>query len=108
MEEVLLRTSNLTKVFGKQKAVNQVNVTINKGSIYGFIGRNGAGKTTFLRMVSGLATQTEGEISLFGKTGKDLSSVRKRIGCLIEDKTDGIPSVFIFYIKSIDESGKRW
>ena len=84
MEEVLLRTNNLTKVFGKQKAVNQVNVTINKGSIYGFIGRNGAGKTTFLRMISGLAAQTEGEISLFGKTGKDLSSVRKRIGCLIE------------------------
>ena len=84
MGEVLLQTTNLTKVFGKQKAVNQVNVTINKGSIYGFIGRNGAGKTTFLRMVSGLAHQTEGEISLFGKTGKALSDVRNRIGCLIE------------------------
>ena len=84
MGEVLLQTTNLTKVFGKQKAVNQVNVTIYKGSIYGFIGRNGAGKTTFLRMVSGLAHQTEGEISLFGKTGKALSDVRNRIGCLIE------------------------
>lgn len=56
--------------------------TINKK--YGFIGRNGAGKTTCMRMIGGLAKPTSGEISMFGYAGKDLSKVRSRVGCLIE------------------------
>ena len=55
-----------------------------KGAIYGFIGRNGAGKTTCMRMIGGLAKPTSGEISMFGYAGKDLSKVRSRVGCLIE------------------------
>ncbi len=52
MSEILLETKGLTKQFGHHKAVDNVNVHIKKGSIYGFIGRNGAGKTTFLKMIS--------------------------------------------------------
>ena len=52
MSEYLLSTSGLTKQFGKHKAVNDVNLHVKKGAIYGFIGRNGAGKTTFLKMIS--------------------------------------------------------
>ncbi len=85
MSELLLETKGLTKQFGHYKAVDNVNLHIKKGSIYGFIGRNGAGKTTFLKMISGLSTQTSGEISLFGYTGKDLCNVRSRVGCLIEE-----------------------
>lgn len=84
MSEWLLKTEGLTKTFGKYHAVNHLDLHIPRGAIYGFIGRNGAGKTTCLKMISGLSTQTSGEIELFGYRGKDLSKVRGRIGSLIE------------------------
>lgn len=84
MSDYLLTTTGLTKQFGHYKAVNQVDLHIKKGAIYGFIGRNGAGKTTFLKMISGLSTPDAGDISLFGYHGKDLKKIRHRIGCLIE------------------------
>ena len=66
------------------KAVDHVNLHMKRGSIYGFIGRNGAGKTTFLKMISGLSSPTSGEIELFGYRGPELKNIRSRIGCLIE------------------------
>ena len=84
MSEILLSTRGLTKVYGRQKAVDDVSVQIPRGAIYGFIGRNGAGKTTFLKMICGLARPTDGEITMFGYTGKELCQVRSRIGSLIE------------------------
>ena len=80
----LLQTYGLTKQFGKHRAVDHVDVHVNRGAIYGFIGRNGAGKTTFLRMICGLAAPTEGEIEIFGCRGRELQDIRSRIGCLIE------------------------
>lgn len=85
MSDVLLRTTGLTKRYGRHKAVDQVSLHIKRGAIYGFIGRNGAGKTTFLKMISGLASPTAGEIEMFGRTGKDLRVLRSRVGCLIEE-----------------------
>ena len=84
LSEMLLETRNLTKQYGHHKAVDSVNMHIKKGAIYGFIGRNGAGKTTCLKMISGLSKPTCGEIEMFGYKGKDLQKVRSRIGCLIE------------------------
>ena len=84
MSELLLQTRNLTKQYGRHKAVDDVNMHIKKGAIYGFIGRNGAGKTTCLKMISGLSTPSYGEIEMFGYKGKDLQKVRSRVGCLIE------------------------
>lgn len=84
MSEYLLSTSGLTKQFGKHKAVNDVNLHVKKGAIYGFIGRNGAGKTTFLKMICGLSKPTYGEIELFGYKNEGLKNVRSRISCLIE------------------------
>ena len=55
-----------------------------QGAIYGLIGRNGAGKTTILRMIAGLASPTAGEIALFGETGKRALYMTSRIGTLIE------------------------
>ncbi len=81
----LLETDKLTKIYGKQKAVNEVNVHLEKGAIYGFIGRNGAGKTTFLKMICGMAKPTSGDITLFGKKNNDRASEMKKIGVLIED-----------------------
>lgn len=82
--EYILSTSGLTKQYGKQKAVNNVNIHIRQGDIYGLIGRNGAGKTTVLKMISGLAAPTEGEFTLFGKSGRDTAKVMNRVGTLIE------------------------
>lgn len=84
MSHYLLTTTGLTKQFGNHKAVNQVDMHIKKGAIYGFIGRNGAGKTTFLKMISGLSTSDAGDIELFGCRGRELKEIRHRIGCLIE------------------------
>lgn len=82
--EYLLTTNAITKQYGKQKAVDNVSIHIHQGAIYGLIGRNGAGKTTLLKMVSGLATPTDGNFSLFGKTGRETSEYMSRIGSLIE------------------------
>lgn len=84
MSRYLLSTNELIKQFGKHKAVNHVNLHVKKGAIYGFIGRNGAGKTTFLKMISGLSKPTSGEIELFGYKNEELKQVRSRVSCLIE------------------------
>lgn len=85
MAELLLGTDRLTKTFGKHKAVNEVSLHVERGSVYGFIGKNGAGKTTFMKMVCGLSAPTSGGITLFGKTGAEIRKQRHKIGCLIED-----------------------
>ena len=82
--EYLLSTDGLTKRFKRQTAVDHVSLHVKRGAIYGFIGRNGAGKTTFLKMISGLSTPTSGEISLFGYSGVERKKVLSRIGVLIE------------------------
>ena len=84
MGELILETKGLTKKFRKHKAVDNVDMHIEKGSIYGFIGRNGAGKTTFMKMISGLSNPTSGSITLLGKTGSEIGSVRSKVACLIE------------------------
>lgn len=81
--EYVLKTESLSKVYGNHRAVNQVSMHVEKGAIYGFIGKNGAGKTTFMRMVAGLAAPAEGSMELFGS--KDLEKQRIRIGGLIEN-----------------------
>lgn len=85
MGEWIVSTRSLTKQYGQQNAVDHVDVHIKKGDIYGFIGRNGAGKTTFLKMICGLAKPTSGDMEVFDCKGDELSKVRARIGCLIEN-----------------------
>lgn len=80
--ETVLRTVGLTKSFGRASAVDHVSMTVNKGDIYGFIGKNGAGKTTFMRVVLGLSAPTEGTVELFG--GLSPEEAGKKIGALIE------------------------
>ena len=80
--ETVLRTVGLTKRFGRASAVDHVSMTVNKGDIYGFIGKNGAGKTTFMRVVLGLSAPTEGTVELFGGLGPEEAG--KKIGALIE------------------------
>lgn len=78
-----IETIALTKMYGDKAAVKHLNMTVREGEIYGFIGRNGAGKSTTLKMLCGITSPTEGEIRLFGKPVSD-SAVRRRLGVLIE------------------------
>ena len=82
--EYILETQNLTKVYGQKEAARDVNLHIREGQIYGLIGRNGAGKTTILRMISGLSQPTRGTYSLFGQTGMAKQKLLKNVGVLIE------------------------
>ena len=80
----IITTTDLTKFYGKQRACEKINIHVKKGEIYGLIGRNGAGKTTILRIISGLSYATGGEYSINGKRGKELAAEKRQIGTLIE------------------------
>lgn len=82
-EKMAIETLSLTKTYKGRAAVNHLNMKVKEGAIYGFIGRNGAGKSTTLKMLCGLAKPTEGEVRLFGKPAGDPYAAR-RVGCLIE------------------------
>lgn len=85
MGDAVLVARNLTKIYLRVPAVDHVSMTVNRGDIYGFIGANGAGKTTFMRMICGLVKPAGGEIELFGVKGtKALQEARKKMGALIE------------------------
>ena len=84
--ETVLRTEHLTKTFGNKAAVNDVSMTIEKGDIYGFIGKNGAGKTTLMRLVLNLIFPTSGTIELFGESKLTKANL-SRTGSLIEAPT---------------------
>lgn len=83
--EMILQTKNLTKKYGTQFAVQNLNLNVERGKIYGLLGRNGAGKTTTLRMITGLLEPTNGEVILFGEKMKTpTKQIFRRIGALIE------------------------
>ena len=85
MKELILKTYNLTKKYGNQIVVDNVNMTIKKGDIYGFIGQNGAGKTTLIRLITGLIHKSGGEIELLGANEEnELNKARTMVGSLIE------------------------
>jgi ABC-2 type transport system ATP-binding protein len=86
MPETILKATNVTKIYGKDKVLDKVSIKINRGMIYGLIGENGAGKSTFMRTVMGLITIDEGDIELFGETGtKGLQRARRKMGQSIEN-----------------------
>ena len=74
---------NLSKNFGEKQAVSSLNMTVPIGSIYGFIGENGSGKTTTEKMICGLLHPVSGSIKLFGKDYKDID-IHSKMSCLIE------------------------
>lgn len=84
MYEKVLETNNLTKEFGKFKAVDSINLTIKNNSIYGLVGENGAGKSTLMRMLAGLSNKTTGSIKLFGNEVQRSSKEFRKVGNLIE------------------------
>lgn len=83
--EYILETNKLTKKYGSKAAVKDVDMHIPAGRIYGLIGRNGAGKTTIMRMISGLSVPTSGDYSLFGESGASRGKQLSKVGVLIEE-----------------------
>lgn len=84
--EYILETFNLEKRYKSFKAINKLNMHIQKGDIYGLIGKNGAGKTTLIRIICGLQKPTSGTYSIYGilNTNNKIIDARKRIGAIIE------------------------
>lgn len=81
----IINAVNINKEYGSTKALQNVSLKISSGEIYGLVGNNGAGKTTFLKMLTGQCYPSSGEISIFSKTGENgLNQARKRIGSTIE------------------------
>ena len=85
MTELAIKTSQLTKRFGDQAAVDGVNLSVPKGSVFGFLGPNGSGKTTTIRMLLGLAEASDGKIELLGQeVPKRIENVLPKVGALVE------------------------
>lgn len=81
MNTTIFEAEGLTKQYGSENALQNINMKIKQGDIYGFVGENGAGKTTLMKIISGLVYPTKGTIQLMGKSNeKDLARVRKKWG----------------------------
>ncbi len=81
MEDYVIQTENLNKTFGNFIAVNNISFNVGKGEIFGFLGANGAGKTTAIKMLCGLLTPTSGKATVAGyDVFKQSESIKKTIG----------------------------
>lgn len=85
MSNIIVKFSHVNKKYKNDQALKNCSFELKKGKIYGLIGKNGAGKTTIMRIIAGLSIPTSGEITLFGENQKGRLS--RRIGSLIESPT---------------------
>lgn len=84
MSEAVLELKDVKKYYGKHKVLQGVNMTVNKGDIYGLVGKNGAGKTTLFKVVLGLSALNGGKVSIFGaKNERGNNKNRNRIGFFV-------------------------
>lgn len=91
MGNYVCELNNIYKTYQNKTILNDINIQLEKGRIYGFIGKNGAGKTTTMRIIAGLAHADSGQISIFGANKrKALEIARRNIGSIIEK-----PSLFL-------------
>ena len=88
----VLSLNGLSKKYKKQMAVNKVDMHIQRGDIYGFVGENGSGKTTVIRLITGLIFPYSGSFSLFGvnNRAKEIRAARSRVGAIVES-----PSIYM-------------
>jgi ABC-2 type transport system ATP-binding protein len=83
--ELAIATQGLTKRFGHQVAVNQIDLAVPRGTVFGFLGPNGSGKTTTIRVLLGLAGASDGAMEVLGReVPRHLNEVLPRVGALIE------------------------
>lgn len=89
--DFVLKTFGLCKKYKKQLVVNNADITISRGDIYGFVGENGSGKTTIIRLITGLIFSDAGRFELFGidSTSKEIIQARSKVGAVVES-----PSIY--------------
>ena len=81
----IIQTFGITKVYGNKKVLDNVSITVNRGDIYGFVGRNGAGKTTLIRILCNLVFPSEGSYALDGISEPiALRKVQKKVASMVE------------------------
>ena len=90
--EYVLTANALCRQYKHFKALNNFSIHVPKGAIYGFVGKNGAGKTTFIRLVCGLQYATSGDFTLYGISSgsKGIETARRRVGAIVES-----PSIYM-------------
>lgn len=90
--EYVLKASRLTKKYKNSKALDGLTMYVEKGAIYGFVGKNGAGKTTLIRIICGLQRPEGGEYEVYGikNSDKEIIQARRRMGAVIET-----PSIYL-------------
>ncbi len=95
--DTIISTSRLTKAFGKLVAVNDLHLEVMRGDVFGFLGPNGSGKTTTIRMLLGLIRPTAGRAIIFGMdVAQQLPSILLRIGAIVETP------IFYPYLSAVD------
>lgn len=83
----IIKVKNLTKTYGDFVAVNHISFTVEKGDLFGFLGANGAGKTTVINMLTTLLVPDEGIAEICGETiGKNNEAIRRKIGVGVSTK----------------------
>ena len=89
--DYVLKTFGLIKKYKKQLAVNEADMTICRGDIYGFVGENGSGKTTIIRLITGLIFPNAGRFELFGvpHDSDEIKTARRKVGAVVES-----PSIY--------------
>ena len=84
--ETIVKTTDLSKYFGKQQVIKSVNLNVPKGQVYGFLGPNGAGKTTVIKMLLSLTKVSSGQITIFDKNLKsNRINILREVGSLVEN-----------------------
>lgn len=83
----ILEIRGLTKKYGSVAALGGLDLTVRRGEVYGFLGRNGAGKSTTIRILMGITQKTSGSVTLFGETERNLVKARQRIGYVAQEQT---------------------
>ena len=89
--EYILRTKGISKKYHSKWVLKQVNMNIARGDIYGFVGENGSGKTTNIRIITGLISADEGHVELFGAedNSREIYAARQKVGAIVES-----PSIY--------------
>lgn len=84
--EYIVQTNGISKEYKNQLALNKVHMNIARGDVYGFVGENGSGKTTIIRVLTGLISPSEGSFKLFGvdNNSKDIYKARSKVGAIVE------------------------
>lgn len=83
--EALLKLENISKRYGRETVLKDVDLELKSGEIVGLVGPNGAGKSTIMKIISGLISNYEGTAQINGENIRDMKCRSKKVGCLIEE-----------------------